>query len=62
MPAARWVFVVRAMHGLVFGVAVLAPTAFLVVALALLGSALLACLVPAARAASVDPMVALRRE
>jgi putative ABC transport system permease protein len=55
-------FVVRAMHGMVFGVALLAPTAFIIVAVALLGAALLACLVPAARAASVDPMVALRQE
>jgi putative ABC transport system permease protein len=55
-------FVVRAMHGMVFGVALVAPTAFIVVALALLGAALLACLVPATRAASVDPMVALRQE
>jgi putative ABC transport system permease protein len=55
-------FVTRAMRGMVFGVDVLAPTAFIVVALALVGAALLACLVPAARAASVDPMVALRQE
>ena len=55
-------FVVRAMHGMVFGVALVAPTAFIIVALSLLGAALLACLVPATRAASVDPMVALRQE
>jgi putative ABC transport system permease protein len=54
--------VTRAMRGMVFGVDVLAPTAFIIVALALVGAALLACLVPAARAASVDPMVALRQE
>ena len=38
------------------------PAAFAVVATLLLGSAMLACLVPARRAAAVDPMAALRDE
>jgi len=55
-------WVVRAMRELVFGVADLAPAAFGVVTLTLLAAALVACLVPASRAASIDPMVALRRD
>jgi putative ABC transport system permease protein len=55
-------FVGRAMGGVLYGVGVLDPLAFIVVALTLLGAALVACLLPARRAASVDPMVALRQE
>jgi putative ABC transport system permease protein len=50
------------MQGMLYGVAGLDPTAFILVAVTLLGAALVACLVPARRAASVDPMVAFRQE
>lgn len=50
------------MKGMIYGVEAFSPFAFAIVAAALLGSALLACLVPARRAALVDPMVALRQE
>jgi putative ABC transport system permease protein len=52
----------RAMQGMVYGVGNFDLTAFFLVVIALLGSALAACLIPARRAASVDPMVALREE
>jgi putative ABC transport system permease protein len=50
------------MKGMVYGVESTDPLLFITVALMLLGAALVACLVPARRAASVDPMVALRQE
>jgi ABC-type lipoprotein release transport system permease subunit len=50
------------MRGIVPGVAPGDPTAFIVVAATLIGAAFVACLVPASRAASVDPMTALRQE
>jgi putative ABC transport system permease protein len=49
-----------AMRGTINGVETFDPIAFVIVAGTLLGSALVACLVPARRAASVDPIVALR--
>ncbi|MGC1171431.1 MAG: ABC transporter permease [Candidatus Acidiferrales bacterium] len=55
-------FVGRLMHTLFMGVGALDPVAFGGVALLLLMSALLACYVPALRAAKVDPMQALREE
>ena len=47
------------MKGMVYGVEGTDPVLFIAVALVLLGAAMVACLVPARRAASVDPMVAL---
>ena len=55
-------FVARSMRGMVPGVSPGDPTAFIVVVATLIGAALVACLVPASRAASVDPMTALRQE
>jgi putative ABC transport system permease protein len=55
-------FAGQAMKGMIYGVEAFNPIAFAIVAGALLGSALIACLVPARRAARVDPIVALRQE
>jgi putative ABC transport system permease protein len=55
-------FVTQAMRGMLPGAGAVSATAFVGVALTLLGSAFVACLVPARRAASVDPMVVLRQE
>jgi putative ABC transport system permease protein len=55
-------FVGRAMQGMWFGVGAIEPIAFGGVAIVLLGSALIACVVPARRAASVDPLTALKQE
>ena len=52
----------RAMKGILFGVGALDPTAFSIVTGLLLVCAAFACLVPAMRAASVDPMTALRQD
>jgi putative ABC transport system permease protein len=52
----------RAMQGMLYGVGVLDPVAFGSVAVILLASAVFACLVPARRAASMDPMAALRHD
>jgi putative ABC transport system permease protein len=49
----------RTLSSLVFGVTVRDPTTFTVVAMILAGVALAACVIPARRAARVDPMVAL---
>src|SRR6202142_3217897 len=52
----------RLMHTLFFNVGAIDPAAFGSVAFLLVLAALLACYVPAARAAKVDPMNALRQE
>jgi putative ABC transport system permease protein len=52
----------RALEGTVSGVDRANPLTFAAVAAMLLGAALVACVVPARRAAGVDPMVALRQD
>jgi putative ABC transport system permease protein len=59
--AGAWL-VGRAMQSMLYGVTAFDPLAFAAVGAVLLGSALLACYVPARRAAALDPMIALRQE
>ena len=52
----------RVMASFLFGVQPTDPLTFVVVSLLLVGTALLACYLPASRATRVDPMIALRHE
>ncbi|MDE3137975.1 MAG: ABC transporter permease, partial [Acidobacteriota bacterium] len=52
----------RLLRGLLFGVSASDPATFAAVALLLFGVAMLACYIPARRAMSVDPVIALRQE
>jgi predicted lysophospholipase L1 biosynthesis ABC-type transport system permease subunit len=55
-------FAVRLLRSLLFGVGVFDPLSFIVAAMVLVVTVLLAGLAPAARAASIQPMQALRTE
>jgi NAD(P)H-dependent flavin oxidoreductase YrpB (nitropropane dioxygenase family) len=59
--AGAW-YATRALRGILYGVESPGSLPFVAVALVLLAAAALACLVPALRAAAVDPMQALRQE
>ena len=53
---------VRLMASLLFGVSAIDPATYAAVAMGLIGSALLACYLPAARAAALNPVDALRAD
>jgi ABC-type antimicrobial peptide transport system permease subunit len=56
LGATRWI------SSMLFGLSPTDPTTYIVVTLLLIAVAVFACLLPARRAAKVDPMVALRTE
>ena len=55
-------YAARMMRGIIAGLTDVNPVILIGVTASLLVAALIACVVPAARAASVDPLIALRRE
>ena len=52
----------RFIAGVLYGVQPTDPATFAIVALTMIGVAVLACLVPGRRATNVDPAIALRHE
>ena len=52
----------RFIEGMLFGVQPTDPATFSIVAITMIGVALLACLIPGRRATNVDPAVALRHD
>ncbi len=59
----RWPFIAgRLLEGVLVGVTARDPVTLAVVAVTMLGTAVLAALIPAVRAARVDPAVALRSQ
>lgn len=54
------VFATRALTTMLFGIKPDDPGTFISIAIAFLGVALVRCVIPARRAAKVDPMIALR--
>ena len=52
----------RFIAGVLFGVEPTDPVTFAIVALSMIGVAVLACLLPGRRATNVDPAIALRHD
>ncbi|HLJ48018.1 MAG TPA: ABC transporter permease [Bryobacteraceae bacterium] len=62
MGAVGSLFVTRLLSGLLFGVTPSDPLTFILAGIAIVAVAVLACYIPARRAARIDPLVALRSE